>query len=656
MTRIHPLSLCVPLAIILFLTGCSLNAVDSGKSPPPSSVAASARSGGTGDGWIAENGTIPEKLEDEFEILALLQRMDPSESDRIRLQIDGLALREDAMGYYANLYEAMMREAEQQDPSPFYAQAMQLYETREIRLKLADAYLEKGDIEASIEAYAPLLPDNTVLERVLEIGSSSILIGQTLMEKGMWMEAISFLESAMQQGPAADEMTQLSRMHAICMARAERYEAALTLLAPLYAAIPVGQQSSSTGPGVALDGSDAALTSAGIGLTESSISWKESKISVSDQDITFWYARCLEGTEQNSQAMALYRQLGPGAGERLGMMLEKEGRLKEAAEAFIRSGQAGIIWRGTQIAEQLGETEVALEAYLRLQNDSIAPAAAYRDDAAYRAYILCKRLGHPEYLDGLLKELSAHPAWMVRIGKEPVWKPFSETAVESPAYLAKTELYEQRGLGDVAAVEYAIGIRQTTPAEKLALGAWNLKRGESSRSSVWGARALSEVNDREGYALAYPKVFEPFVMSAAKEFDLDPFLIWALMRQESQFQPQVVSKAGAVGLMQMMPATAGDIAARLGVPIEEVKLDDPEINIRFGSFYLRSMLDQFSNNADMALAAYNGGGGNVRRWKKSAHMTAVEDFPTSITYLETREYITIVMDAFQVYKWFYGKG
>ena len=245
---------------------------------------------------------------------------------------------------------------------------------------------------------------------------------------------------------------------------------------------------------------------------------------------------------------------------------------------------------------------------------------------------------------------------MVRIGKEPVWKPFSETAVESPAYLAKTELYEQRGLGDVAAVEYAIGIRQTTPAEKLALGAWNLKRGESSRSSVWGARALSEVNDREGYALAYPKVFEPFVMSAAKEFDLDPFLIWALMRQESQFQPQVVSKAGAVGLMQMMPATAGDIAARLGVPIEEVKLDDPEINIRFGSFYLRSMLDQFSNNADMALAAYNGGGGNVRRWKKSAHMTAVEDFPTSITYLETREYITIVMDAFQVYKWFYGKG
>ena len=201
MSRIHSLSLCVPLAIVLFIAGCTLNTVNSVKSPPPSSVVGSARNDGTGDGWIAENGTNPEKLEDEFEILALLQRMDPSEHDRIRMQIDGLVLREDAMGYYANLYAAWMREVEQQDPSPFYVRAMQLYETREIRLKLADAYLEKGDIEASLEAYAPLLPDDTVLERVLGTGSSSVLIGQILMEKGMWTAAIPFLESAMQQEP-----------------------------------------------------------------------------------------------------------------------------------------------------------------------------------------------------------------------------------------------------------------------------------------------------------------------------------------------------------------------------------------------------------------------------------------------------------------------
>jgi soluble lytic murein transglycosylase len=496
MIRIHPLSLCVPLAIVFFLSGCSLSAVDSVNSTSSSSVSANSRSGGTGDGWIAENGgsgdgwvaengTVPEKLEDEFEILALLQRMDPSERDRIRLQIDGLALREDALGYYANLYAAMMREEEQQDPSPFYARAMQLYETREIQLKLADAYLEKGDLVASLEAYAPMLPDDTVLERILGIGLSPVLIGQILMEKRMWTEAIPFLESAIVHGPAVDEMTQLSRMHAVCMARAERFEDALPLLAQLHAVIPAGQPSASPDPVVELDGSDAASTRAGISLTVSGISWKESKIPVSDQDITFWYARCLEEMGQNRQAMALYRQLGPVGGERLGMMLEKEGRSKEAAEAFIRSGQAGIVWRGTQAAERLGETEAALEAYLRLQNDNSAQAAVYRDDAAYRAYILSKRLGHPEYLDGLLKELSVHPAWMVRIGKEPVWKPFSETAVESPEYLAKTERYEQKGLADVATVEYAIGIRQTTPAEKLALGAWNLKRGDINRSSIW---------------------------------------------------------------------------------------------------------------------------------------------------------------------------
>ena len=187
-------------------------------------------------------------------------------------------------------------------------------------------------------------------------------------------------------------------MHAVCVARAGRHKAALALLTPLHAAIPVGQPAeASTGPGV------------------------------------------------------------------------------------------------------------ALEAYLRLQNDSSAPAAAYRDDAAYRAYILCRRLGHPEYLDGLLKELSAHPAWMVRIGKEPVWKPFSETAVESPGYLAKMELYEQKGLSDAAAMEYAIGIRQTTPAEELALGAWNLKRGDISAAASGAQGRCRKSTTGQGMRLPTPR-------------------------------------------------------------------------------------------------------------------------------------------------------
>ena len=134
---------------------------------------------------------------------------------------------------------------------------------------------------------------------------------------------------------------------------------------------------------------------------------------------------------------------------------------------------------------------------------------------------------------------------------------------------------------------------------------------------------------------------------------MNPHLIWAIIREESYYRADIISWAGAIGLMQIMPATGQDIASRLSMTIEDSDLTNPEINIEFGTFYIRAMLDMFSEDTDKALAAYNGGPGNVSRWSNSVLGTTKEDFPTAITFFETQEYITKVKNSYHIYKWLY---
>ena len=107
-------------------------------------------------------------------------------------------------------------------------------------------------------------------------------------------------------------------------------------------------------------------------------------------------------------------------------------------------------------------------------------------------------------------------------------------------------------------------------------------------------------------------------------------------KEESHFRHDAVSWAGAMGLMQIMPATGKDIASRLGMTITDNDLLNPEISIKFGSFYISSMMNMFNADIDRAMAAYNGGPGNVRKWLESSFMTSDEDFPTAVTFLETQ--------------------
>jgi soluble lytic murein transglycosylase len=145
--------------------------------------------------------------------------------------------------------------------------------------------------------------------------------------------------------------------------------------------------------------------------------------------------------------------------------------------------------------------------------------------------------------------------------------------------------------------------------------------------------------------LRYPLAYEQIVRGHAQHYRLDPALLAAVIYQESKFRPDVRSKSGAVGLMQLLPATAEGIAIHTGGTRFRVSdLYDPEINVRYGSWYLRHLLDRYGDERT-ALAAYNAGQENVDRWRREGG---------GIRFTETRDYVDRVERLKRIYRDAYG--
>lgn len=146
----------------------------------------------------------------------------------------------------------------------------------------------------------------------------------------------------------------------------------------------------------------------------------------------------------------------------------------------------------------------------------------------------------------------------------------------------------------------------------------------------------------------YPRKWSNEVRSASRKTGMPEELIWAVIRRESKFRPFAVSSAGAVGLMQLLPSTASDIAVRLQIPEEETDLNVPEQNILLGASYMMQLVKKFSGDLPRAIAAYNAGASNVSKWNMLGArdwMEWIEEIP----YAETREYVRSVLENREVY-------
>jgi soluble lytic murein transglycosylase len=130
-------------------------------------------------------------------------------------------------------------------------------------------------------------------------------------------------------------------------------------------------------------------------------------------------------------------------------------------------------------------------------------------------------------------------------------------------------------------------------------------------------------------------------------------LILSVMREESHFNPQVKSIAGAIGLMQLMPKTAEYMAQKTGTHVTIDSLNDPEVNLRLGSAYLKNLMNRYEGNLFYTLAAYNGGPSNVTRWLQKTKTKDNDDFIETITYRETQNYVRRVMRSYYLYRYLY---
>lgn len=128
----------------------------------------------------------------------------------------------------------------------------------------------------------------------------------------------------------------------------------------------------------------------------------------------------------------------------------------------------------------------------------------------------------------------------------------------------------------------------------------------------------------------------------------------ALMRQESAFDPQVVSPASAVGLMQLMPSTAKQAAAEASIDFDPSRLTDPDTNLKLGAFYLTKLMKMFQNHVVLSAAAYNAGPRAVSHWVEAGADDELDLWVARIPYDETRIYVARVTQNLTRYQWLSG--
>ena len=148
--------------------------------------------------------------------------------------------------------------------------------------------------------------------------------------------------------------------------------------------------------------------------------------------------------------------------------------------------------------------------------------------------------------------------------------------------------------------------------------------------------ATTFVDSEKNVNLLYPRYFSEYVEAVCKQFELPEYLLYGLMRTESYFDSDVYSVAGAIGLCQLMPSTAGDVARKL--KIKEYDLIDAKTNITFGGFYLGELASRLDGNYLLALCSYNGGITNVRNWRKKGSNLPMDIFLETVPFEETRNY------------------
>jgi len=323
--------------------------------------------------------------------------------------------------------------------------------------------------------------------------------------------------------------------------------------------------------------------------------------------------------------------------------LEDLRRLEHSAPPNSRFRVQALYWRGRAL-EQLGRGREATAAYRALRT-------TYGDEHYY--------LEQSRLRLARLAPAAAVPAagGAPRIGNRPSHEPI--LGADSPR-AAKARLLKELSLREEAAEEYWALIRRDVddPAVLYEACTAFIDLGRIEKS-LWIAKRLLRplyLQSRPAepvpryWDFLYPLGYWELVKAQSARHSLDPYLVIALIREESAFGERAVSRAGAVGLMQLLPKTADQLVKSAGASGERPDLESPAANVGLGTRYLAQMLEEFKGNWAQALAAYNAGPHHVRRWLETRSYRGDDEFIEEIPFAETQQYVKRVLGSYYRYR------
>lgn len=394
----------------------------------------------------------------------------------------------------------------------------------------------------------------------------------------------------------------------------------------------------------------------------------------------FWVAKALERQDQNDHALAIYTELA------------SEGRKQEFSDDALMEAAA--------LKRSLGQYAAAAKLYeqaVRLYPDSrIVSKAAW--ETGWCSYLSGDYTAAIDSFKGLLKDETLREKALYWLGRSLENSRNADAASwyrmlldEYPAGFYATWHREQKGLKDTresiggrnALAELPVPAGFEKPLLLASLGMAEEARSEmlAARKKAGGkkglfpglARIYLDMGDYSSaislfmqnrpvawekgmlplWTAGYPLAYTGLVHQNAAENSLSEGLVYALIRAESGFSPAIKSHAGAIGLMQMMPATARQTAREKGT-FNPLRLTSPEYNIKLGTKHLRDLMKEHGGDVVHVAAAYNAGSGALERWKTNLKGLKKDEFIESIPYQETRDYVKKVYASAATYRQLYG--
>ena len=332
------------------------------------------------------------------------------------------------------------------------------------------------------------------------------------------------------------------------------------------------------------------------------------------------------------------------------------GDKKTAAQLFDRQIErypnsshvaAAIYWRGV--------------VYQEFEKNPAAAAACFQKlHRAFRHY----------YYAGLADQRLAAlgpvvPATLPELARvdEPVVPRLTDEIPEDEIHVERAQLLANAGLNryivpEIAASPDSDGWRAYAEAEIYSSDGENWRSLHILKQKIHAYFAMPIASiPRSYWDLLFPQAYWPVLESQSRKQNLDPYLVASLIRQESEFNPGAVSYANAWGLMQLLPRVGSELARKDRVrPYRTSYLLNPNVNIQLGTAYLRELMDEFNDQPEYALAAYNAGDDRVKTWLANGPYASLPEFVESIPFTQTREYVQAILRNRDIYRHLYGAG